>query len=395
MRLADFIVSNLEPILLEWEKFARSVVSGETMDTLALRDHAGDILLATVRDMQSPQSPSERIAKSRSRSGGSASEATLDGVSDQHAIGRLGSGFDLMEVVSEYRALRASVLRLWDDSGPEPSDSSVDDVTRFNESIDQSLSKAVSSYTKRVNQSRDLFLAILGHDLRNPLNSISMSAAMLPHLVDEANETNEVVAQIATNADVMARMINDLLDYTRTRLGAGMPVHAAPMDLGSLCKEVFNEFHTAHPNRDIRFQLQGDLTGSWDCDRLRQAVSNLMGNAIQHSPDGALVELKVKGEEHSVTIVIYNDGSVIPPGELASIFDPLVRGSSAEHLKHNRPGSIGLGLYIARQIAQSHGGSIDVTSSVDTGTTFAVRLPREFIKGLGQPILDENQIRTM
>lgn len=395
MRLADFIISNLEPILLEWEAFARGIVSGGTMDALALRDHAGDILLATVRDMQSPQSRTERTAKSRSHSTGNAGEATLNGASEQHAIGRLGSGFDLMEVVSEYRALRASVLRLWADSRPEPHDSAVDDVTRFNESIDQSLAKAVSSYTKRVNQSRDLFLAILSHDLRNPLNSIAMSAAMLPHLVAPAPETNEVVSQIATNADVMARMISDLLDYTRTRLGAGMPVDPAPMDLGSLCEELFNEFRTAHPNRNIRFQSEGDLTGHWDSDRLRQAISNVMGNAIQHSPESALVELKVKGEGPTVVLVVYNGGSVIPPGELASIFDPLVRGSSAEHPKQNRPGSIGLGLYIARQIAQSHGGSIEATSSEEAGTAFTVRLPREFIKDFGQPILDENQLRTM
>ncbi len=255
MRLADFIVSDIEPILLEWESFARSIVSAENMNSLALRDHAGEILLATVRDMQSPQSSTERTAKSRSHSTTNTGEMTLNGASELHAIGRLGSGFDLMEVVSEYRALRASVLRLWADSGPEPHKSAVDDVTRFNESIDQSLSKAVSSYTQSINQSRDLFLAILSHDLRNPLNSIAMSAALLPHLVQPAPETDEVVAQIATNADVMARMIGDLLDYTRTRLGAGMPVNVAPMDLESLCKELFNEFRTAPPQAGHAFSI--------------------------------------------------------------------------------------------------------------------------------------------
>lgn len=157
MRLADFIVQNVEPILEEWDAFAHGITPGKKMDALALRDHANEILLATVEDMRSAQTSSERSARSRGhrREGDG---APLNGASEQHAIGRLGSGFDLLELVSEYRALRASVLRLWHESGAEPNDRDVDDVTRFNESIDQSLTKAVSSYTKRVDQSRDLFL---------------------------------------------------------------------------------------------------------------------------------------------------------------------------------------------------------------------------------------------
>ena len=122
---------------------------------------------------------------------------------------------------------------------PTPHERDVDDLTRFNESIDQSVTKAVSSYTKRVDQSRDLFLAILSHDLRNPLNSIAMSAELLPQLCEPDPEAvPDVASQISTNAAVMARMISDLLDYTRTRLGAGMPVSPAPMDLGSLVPGV-------------------------------------------------------------------------------------------------------------------------------------------------------------
>ncbi|HUG71131.1 MAG TPA: HAMP domain-containing sensor histidine kinase [Pirellulaceae bacterium] len=394
MRLANFIVENFEPILVEWDAFARSITPGEKMDALALRDHAGEILLATVEDMRSAQSSAERSARSRGhrREGDGAS---LNGASEQHAIGRLGSGFDLLELVSEYRALRASVLRLWHESGTQPNDRDVDDVTRFNESIDQSLTKAVSSYTKRVDQSRDLFLAILSHDLRNPLNSIAMSAQLLPHLLQPATEAVDVASQIATNAEVMARMISDLLDYTRTRLGAGMPVSPVPMDLGLLCQELHNEFCSAHPNRKIELRSEGDLTGRWDIDRLRQAISNLLGNAIQHSPESAPVALRLRGETSDVVLAVFNGGPPIPPGELPRIFDPLVRGSSAEHPKVNRPGSIGLGLYIAREIVGSHGGTVTVSSSQASGTLFTVRLPREYIMHSGQPILDEQHLQTM
>jgi signal transduction histidine kinase len=412
MRLADFILSNVEPILMEWEVFARGITPGASMDALALRDHAPDILLATVEDMKSSQSAAERSAKARGfadrAQGGGASAgpagegaalggATLNGASELHAIGRLGSGFDLMEVVAEYRALRASVLQLWRDSAPEADERDVDDLTRFNESIDQSVAKAVSSYTKRVDQARDMYLAILSHDLRNPLNSIATSAELLRH-VDPGQPGTDALgcaSQISTNAAVMARMISDLLDYTRTRLGAGMPVSPAPLDLSVLCRAVFDEYRTAHPSRVIRFHCDGDLSGQWDADRLRQAVSNLLGNAVQHGDENAPIDLKLTGEPSDVVIIIHNGGPPIPPGELQRIFDPLVRGSSAEYPKHNRPGSIGLGLYIAREVARSHGGTIDATSSREAGTAFTMRLPRHSLAKVGQPILDEKHVQTM
>src|SRR5690349_14434757 len=132
MRLADFIVASTESILKEWETFARSTTPGEKMNALALRDHAPEILMATVRDMKSYQSHADQSAKSKGddrREGPGPGEA-LDGVSEQHAVGRLGSGFDVMQVVSEYRALRASVLRLWAESNSQPDAHDIDDLTR-------------------------------------------------------------------------------------------------------------------------------------------------------------------------------------------------------------------------------------------------------------------------
>lgn len=393
MRLAEFILANREPILAEWEVFARSISAGANMTTLALRDHADEILLATARDMESAQSSEQRSSKSKGRRADT--DAPLNGASDLHATGRLGDGFNLLEVVSEYRALRASVLQLWRDSNPTAHERDVDDLTRYNESIDQSLSKAVSSYTKRVDQSRDMFLAILSHDLRNPLNSIAVSAQLLPRLDPNDPESIERTAQITASTAVMARMIGDLLDYTRTRLGAGMPVKPTPMDLASLGQELFDEFRSAHPKREIRFQPDGDLKGDWDSDRIRQAISNLMGNAIQHSVEDTPVQLLIKGETSGVTIKVQNGGPPILPGELPHIFEPLIRGSSAGTVRKNRPGSIGMGLYIAREIAKSHGGSIDVVSNDETGTTFTIHLPRHADIYTGQPILDEKHLVNM
>ncbi len=396
MRLADFILTHVEHILAEWEIFARGITAGAGMDSLALRDHAQEILLATARDMNSSQSIAQQYEKSRGRGlpqeGG---RATLNGASELHAVDRLGCGFDLLEVVSEYRALRTSVLQLWRESNPQADLRDVDDLTRFNESIDQSLTKAVAIYTRRVDQARDLFLAILSHDLRNPLNSIAMSAQLLPHLGADVQEAMECVSQISTNVAVMGRMIGDLLDYTRTRLGAGMPVSPAPMDMRPLGRSLFDEFRTAHPDRAFNFHADGDLNGEWDVDRLRQAISNLLGNAVQHGDPNFPVDLALSGEDAMVFIAVGNGGAPIPPGELGKIFDPLVRGSSAAKPAKNRPGSIGLGLYIARQVAMSHGGDIAVTSTQAAGTTFTIRLPRHPSIRSGRPILDEPHIQTM
>ena len=394
MRLADFILSNVEPILNGWEIFARSMRAGEHLDQLALRDNAVQILEATARDMKLPQTVAERLKKSKGLVHMEDVDA-LDGASDAHAVERLSLGFNMLEVMSEYRALRASVLQLWRDSGPEPDERDVEDLTRFNESIDQSLSKAVASYTQRVDQARDMFLAILSHDLRNPLGAIAMSANVLPLVGGDRAQIAECGLRISRSASVMERMISDLLDYTRTRLGAGMPVILSSMDLEPLGSELISEYRAAHPDREIVYHSEGDLNGAWDSDRIRQAISNLLGNAIQHGAVDAPVSLSLHGSSSEVSIEIRNGGEPIPVGELPRIFDPLIRGANSDYPRKNRTGSIGMGLYIAREVAKSHNGRIDVTSTREKGTSFIIHLPREAAPRIGQPILDAEHMSTM
>ncbi len=376
MRLAQFIETQMESILVKWEAFARTILPAAPMDSLALRDHAADILLATARDIESVHTEAERLDKSLGYRNGSAENNRLNQASESHAINRLGSGFNLMQLVSEYRALRVSVLTLWRASLPQADVNDVDDVNLFHDSIDQSLAKAVSSYTDRVEESRDMFLAILSHDLRNPLNSIGMSAQLIPGARNDNLERTELAGQVSAGVAVMTRMISDLLDYTRTRLGAGMPVDRAPMDLGKLCREVVAEFQSGNPDVTITLASTGDLTGEWDRARLRQVISNLLGNAIQHGNRSAPNALMLKGEDHQVVFTIHNHGTPIPPGELAKVFDPLARGAGSQKPKINRPGSIGLGLYIARELVHAHGGTIGVTSSAEAGTVFTFHIPR-------------------
>jgi signal transduction histidine kinase len=376
MRLADFILGNIEPILVEWEAFARSVWPGPDRDPSELRDHAADILRATAWDMRSSQTPAQQSDKAKGDGEPGKGSDRIDGASDVHAVGRVRSGFDMMSVVAEYRALRASVIRLWRASAPTADVRDLDDLTRFNESIDQSLTEAVRSYTQRVDRSRQMFLAILAHDLRNPLNSMMMSAQALALTADLDAECSGMASGISASAAAMATMISDLLDFTGTGLGAAMPVSPAPMDLGTLCRGVVDEMRSAHPGRPLRFDARGDLTGEWDAPRLRQVVSNLLGNAVHHGGDATPVALTVTADAARIELAVRNGGPPIPPDALPTIFDPLVRGQSPDARKRRRPGSIGLGLYIAREVVVAHGGTIDVASSAESGTTFTVHLPR-------------------
>ncbi|WP_333606243.1 sensor histidine kinase [Novosphingobium sp.] len=376
MRLADFILANVQPIVAEWETFARSLARGAEMTPLALRDAAEKILVATARDMQTEQSLPQQASKSRGHGGaGGAESDRLDESSTTHGLERVGAGFDIMEVVSEYRALRASVLRLWRRSVPQADVNDIDDITRFNEAIDQSLAKAVASFTRRVEQSRRMFLAILSHDLRNPLSVIRMAAGLVAR-TERDSRSQEATAQIEGNTQVISRLIDDLIDFASTGLGSAMPLSRERVNLKTLCREVFEGFRSTHPQRTLRFNSQGDVVGSWDDARLRQVVSNLVGNALQHGSADGPVELAVASQDADVILSVHNEGTPIPPDALATIFDPLVRYTTPEAAKRRTQGSIGLGLYIVRAIVGAHGGTVSVVS-MNEGTTFTVRLPKQ------------------
>jgi hypothetical protein len=386
MRLAEFILANIEPILVEWENFARSLLPGGKMTVVQLRDDAESILLATARDMQNLQTLQQQESKSRGAGGaGGAESDRLDIASDMHGADRVAWGFHITEVVSEYRALRATVLRLWRNSNPSPDQNDIDDVTRFNEALDQSLARGVASYSRRIDDSRQMFLAILGHDLRNPLNTIR-TAAYLIAMKDADRRTADAVSLINTSADAMAGLINDLIDFSSSALGHAMPLHREPTNMRTLCQEVIQSCRATYPHRVLRFHCEGEVDGVWDVGRIRQVVSNLLGNAIQHgSPDGPIdvsVATARSRFDHSrdaipaVVLSVRNEGPPIPPELLPTLFDPLKRYETREAASQRTPGSVGLGLYIVREIAMAEGGTVSVTSTAETGTTFTVCIPR-------------------
>lgn len=216
----------------------------------------------------------------------------------------------------------------------------------------------------------EMFTAVLGHDLRNPLNAIVNCAYLLERRPDEST-ARDVAARILSNGRWMSRMIGDVLDLARLHLGGGLPIRRGPMALDALVESVVAAHQVTHPGRAIEITREGSLTGSWDEDRLRQVLTNLIGNAIEHGEQGAPIQVRLDGSaEDTVTLCVVNSGT-IPEEFLPRLFDPFQRG-------HSPPGrGLGLGLYIVQQIIGGHGGRVEVQSGVGGRTVFRVGLPRK------------------
>lgn len=367
MTLAEFIIRNMERILGEWEEFARTIPAAEGMNTRALRDHAEKMLKAFAHDLVQYQSVEQQAAKSKGR----APEPLCkdDTAATSHGTDRFAEGFDLRELVSEYRALRATVIRLWT---PEMcSEDRETQLSRFHEAIDQALHESVLRYSEEVNRARELFLGVIGHDLRTPLGAILLSAQYLLQTNGLAGDQIKATAVIQTSGTRIQKMLSDLLDVTRTRLGGGLPIEPRPMDVSRTAKHVTEEAHAFHPTRTVVFTATGDCRGTWDETRLYQLLANLVENAIRHGGSEAPVKVEAVGKADEVQIAVHNEGAPILQSEIGRIFEPMKQTEEGP----KRAEGLGLGLYIARAIASAHHGAIDVQSTKETGTTFTVRLP--------------------
>jgi len=367
--LANFILSNMENILAEWQKFASAVHSAKGMDREALRDDAEWILTTIAEDMQTQQSAAEQEAKSKDTK--PRRKYAPETAAEAHGAQRFASGFDLNEMVSEYRALRATVLRLWDIAPEANSRQIVEEVTRFNEGIDQALSESLRYFAAQLDRSRELFMGVLGHDLRTPLQVIQMSSQKLLHSPNTAE--HKLGSYVHDAANEMSAMLADLLDTVRTQLGGSLPLRFEPIDMGAICEEVTAHFGILHPNREFRCNVPDEVRGRWDLMRIRQLLNNLLRNAIQHGDPASPVTVSALLQEGFILVKVHNEGKPIPPELLVNIFEPLRRGEA--HREAPNSFSMGLGLYIVSTIAKAHGGDIDVDSTAEKGTTFTVKLP--------------------
>jgi signal transduction histidine kinase len=279
------------------------------------------------------------------------------------------------QMVAEYRALRASVIRLWTKEQGELLAVDIKDLTRFNEAIDQSLAESITRFTQDLDKSTEMFLAILGHDLRTPLGAVMTSAKFMIETKELPEPHLTLTSRIVSASTRMNHMVGALLDFTRSRLGGGIPIAPAPMNMGKAVHDVIDEISAAHPDRGIDVDARGSLRGEWDCARISQVVSNLVVNALHHGSDRTAVGVRVQGDDKEVTIAVHNRGPAIPEDRLDGIFNAMKRHDTTG--KTSGPSAnLGLGLYIADQIVQAHKGRIDVESSEEQGTTFTIHLPR-------------------
>jgi signal transduction histidine kinase len=400
MRLADFVLANVEPILVAWEDFARSIwpsaLNNPATDPATLRDHAEAILHAIAREMMSPQTAQEQSAKSKGEGHDSAAGSRVNRASERHGSDRVSSGLDMWGVVAEYRALRASVLRLWRDSGPTPELSDLDDLTRFNESIDQSLTEAVRSYTEKVerdreellgkeqaarrdaenaNRSKDIFLATLSHEMRTPLNAIVGWLNILRLPGDSKANLAEGLNVIERNTKAQVQLIEDVLDVSRIVSGK-LRLEMADCDLIQTINAGIDVVRPTAEARDITFDVQLDpaaARASCDATRIQQVVWNLLTNAIKFSHKGGTVRVTLDRERSSVRIAVSDDGRGISPEFLPYVFD---RFRQADNSTRRQFGGLGLGLSIVKHLVEMHGGTIEAHSAGEGhGAAFVIRLP--------------------
>jgi signal transduction histidine kinase len=257
---------------------------------------------------------------------------------------------------------------------PPPSAGGQDEEWLLSALADQAAIALEKTGLDEIAEFREQLIGIVGHDLRNPLGTILMAARLLLQRQGLGEKETELARRITSSASRAARLIDQLLDLTRSRLGGGIPIDPAPLDLHDVCQQVIGETELAHPDRPLRVELQGDLTGVWDRDRLYQLLDNLVGNAVQHGEARSPIGLRIEGKPTEVIIEIANRATPIAPAMMPFIFDAFRRGRPEQHA--SRAQGLGLGLFIAQQIARSHAGSIAATSSERDGTTFRIRLPR-------------------
>lgn len=372
MRLAEFIENNQEEIVDEWVRFAgQNIESAKELDHKEVKDHVIQMLTAISKDMKEPQTDSEQEKKSKGNKEEHQGEANA---AKEHGAQPVDVGFDIVELSSEFRALRASVLRLWRKKRYEVNrDDEVSDIIRFNEAIDEAWMYSLERFHNKVDESKNWFLAVLGHDLRNPLAAISGVQHVLKLSQNLSEKERKLVNRTEASAKRMAELIKNLLELTNLRLGSGMTIERSSVDFSNQAETIVQEFEFSYPDAEFILETPGPVQGEWDVIRINQLITNLLGNALRHGKPGGPITIRVSGDVDNVTLSIHNQGKPIPKDIQEKVFEGMFSNNKQDSSKE----SYGLGLYIVKEVVNRHNGEISLVSTKEEGTTFTVVLPRK------------------
>lgn len=350
MRLADFLDRYRDAIVDEAAEFAKSLPSLKNATDETLRDHFAQCLEAIATDIRAPQSRTQAIEKSQ----GKAPRGPATTAAEEHGVARANSGLTTSQLVSEYRALRASVLRLWLDHHAD-SGHIVDDITRFNEAVDQALAESIVRFEEQVDSWRHIFLGVVGHDLRTPLNAMALTGEVLRIKTPEALHRH--VDVVAKGTKRIGSMLDSLLEYSNSQVGTPMPLAREEASLCAVSEDELEIVRAAFPEAQIDLHCEGPGNGVFDVSRVREALSNLVSNAVQHGTDRS-VQVDVREDGDQLVVTVRNRGE-IPEAALPGIFEPMKRGQGYQ-TGHRT--NLGLGLFICKQIVDAHGGQITARS---------------------------------
>jgi signal transduction histidine kinase len=369
MLLSDFIASNIEPLSAEYEAFARSVNPATALDSNALRDHAGQILRTFVVDMRTPQSDVQQAEKSKGRQ---VRPRLPETAAEQHGSQRADLGFHVDHITAEYRALRASVVRLWLETQPAIGPQETGELIRFNEAVDQAVAESMERFTMAAARDRALFIGVLSHELRTPLGTVVASGHALRTAASQNRVLPEVIERTLRSAARIENILNDMLDFVQGEMQGGMRVQVRDTDMAVVGERVVADARLRFPNRTVNWRSAGDATGQWDDNRIAQALANLINNAVKYSDRDKPVDVAVAGDaQNLIVLTVRNQGPPVPVHRLETFFRPFVRGEP-----DRADAGLGLGLYVVKEIAAAHGGSVHAMSTQAEGTVFSMVLPR-------------------
>lgn len=344
-----------ELVLTQWEARVRAEVDGADALGQPLLVNTFPALYDNITQAVSPGYPRN------------SAEVVTQTVALEHGGERARlTSYEAKSIIAEYQILRWTILEVLKQHNVPVSD---DEMHIISSSIDASIREAVTAYAFGQAALREQFIAALAHDLRNPL-SVASTAAQMIGLTTDPQAIRNYAAKIRENLGRVDQMIQQLLDTVVFQHGQRLPLHASNFDMQEVITQVCKQFASMHGQR---FRTEGaPAVGWWGRDLVQRALENLISNALKYGDADSPVTVRCSTERGRVQVSVHNVGDEIPPDQLEGIFQVFVRAAAA---KKGDAEGWGIGLPFVRSVVESHGGSVDVDSSTDRGTTFSVNMP--------------------